>query len=96
MNHDALRWTGGLLIVILIAPVVLYLLPGSILGFFLPCGDTGTLELVKYADKTLSIPCSSAELIIGLLVAFWGTSVLAFLTFLYGYADISTGDSRPR
>ncbi len=96
MNRDALRWSAALVLVMLIAPIVFYLVTGSILGFFLPCGDNGILEIVQYADKTLSMACSTAKLAIGLAVAFWGTSVLAFLMFLYGYGDISGREDRHR
>lgn len=96
MNRDALRWTAAIFLALLLAPLVFYLVTGSILGFFLPCGENGILELVHYRGEALSMACSTAKLIIGLVVAFWGTSVLAFLMFLYGYGDIFPREGRHR
>lgn len=96
MNRDALRWTAALFLTLLIGPIVFYLVTGSILGFVLPCGENGILELVEYADKTLSMACSTAKLLIGLGLAVWGTSILAFLMFLYGVGDIFAQAGRHR
>lgn len=95
MDRRTLQWIGGILVFVLVAPILFYLVTGSVLGFLLPCGSEAPLEVFAYDGSTLEVPCAALGTAIKLGVSIWGTTLVGTVVFLIGFADLFRSEPSP-
>ena len=88
MDRDALRWIVVVFGIVLVSPVLLYVLTGTVLGFLLPCAADSGIEIVTYGDSTLRVSCATAGTVLKFGVALWGSALLSFSALVIGIADV--------
>jgi len=91
MDRDALRWIAVVAGIVIVSPVLVYALTGTVLGFLLPCSTETGLETVTYGDSTLRISCVAAGTVLKGAVALWGSALLAFGGVVIGITDVLSG-----
>jgi hypothetical protein len=88
MDRDALRWIVVVFGIVLVSPVLVYVLTGTVLGFLLPCTAGAGMETVTYGDSTLRVSCAAAGTALKFGVALWGSALLTFGAVVIGITDV--------
>jgi hypothetical protein len=87
---DAPRWIGLIAAIALLAPVLFYAIPGSLIGLLLPCTAEAGLEVATYDGKQFTVSCSAAGLLVKTGLASVGTATLTFCAFVVGIVDLGS------
>lgn len=88
MNRQALQVVGIAFGVTLVAPAVVYLLTGGLIGVVLPCGEGGTIAIATFEESALSVSCDIVGVLVRTVIATAGTTALVLGVFVLGIAGL--------